>query len=277
MPSIDDRTDKEGNNPTSCSGAIRQINQKNTSGKHYMPPKSGPIPIITMILRWGSDSDSPKALVIRILIDTGSTVPLLSSSWLKGKSISLVRRVKPKKIWDFAGCLVPGAGQYYTAPLELQHKDHHVREVFEVAPLSNDFDAILPFWWTIMHPPENIFSTEWKDLSFTSQQCRQLCTKEECWAFALEWDETILTDEEAGILGMVCAAPTEGELQDAIARVPKEFQEFIPLMTTEAATTLPAHSPFDHAIDLKEGTTPPWGPIYALNEMELKELKTTMH
>ena len=33
------------------------------------------------------------------------------------------------------------------------------------------------------------------------------------------------------------------------------------------------HTAYDHAIDLREGATPLWGPIYALNETELAELR----
>ena len=66
---------------------------------------------------------------------------------------------------------------------------------------------------------------------------------------------------------MVSAAPTEGILQQAIDRVPK----IKPMMTTEAALKLPQHEPFDHAIGLKEGTTPLWGPTYALSETELDD------
>ena len=44
-------------------------------------------------------------------------------------------------------------------------------------------------------------------------------------------------------------------------------------MTTEAASVLLEHSPYDHSIQFKEGTTPPWGPIYALNDTELEELR----
>ena len=36
---------------------------------------------------------------------------------------------------------------------------------------------------------------------------------------------------------------------------------------------LPKHSPYDHTTDLKEGATPPWGPIYLLNKTELGELR----
>jgi hypothetical protein len=44
-------------------------------------------------------------------------------------------------------------------------------------------------------------------------------------------------------------------------------------MTKEAADRLPEHKPYNHAIDLKEGETPPWGPVYALNEVELQMLR----
>jgi hypothetical protein len=44
-------------------------------------------------------------------------------------------------------------------------------------------------------------------------------------------------------------------------------------MTKEAADRLPEHKPYDYAIDLKEGETPPWGPVYALNEVELEILR----
>ena len=44
-------------------------------------------------------------------------------------------------------------------------------------------------------------------------------------------------------------------------------------MTTKAVSELPDHGPYDHAIELKEGENPPWGPIYALNEVELEELR----
>ena len=64
----------------------------------------------------------------------------------------------------------------------------------------------------------------------------------------------------------------EEELQVAIDRVPREYSEFIPIMTSEASLELPIHSSYDHTIDFKDGSIPPYGPIYPLNETELKEL-----
>jgi hypothetical protein len=39
------------------------------------------------------------------------------------------------------------------------------------------------------------------------------------------------------------------------------------------ADALPPHRTFDNAIDLKDVTDPPWGPIYALSAVELKALR----
>jgi len=44
-------------------------------------------------------------------------------------------------------------------------------------------------------------------------------------------------------------------------------------MGREAAEALPAHRPYDCKIDLKEGETTPWGPIYPLLENKLQTLR----
>ena len=63
------------------------------------------------------------------------------------------------------------------------------------------------------------------------------------------------------------------ELQASIDRVPRVYSVFIPIKTMEASLELPNHSAYDHTIDFKDNTIPPWGPIYPLNETELEELQ----
>ena len=98
--------------------------------------------MVTMILHWGTNDKREAA--IRILLDTGSTVPLLSLAWVASTSIQVVQRSTTKRIENFTGEAVPGAGDYYTFPLLLQHRKHYTRETFEMAPLAGDYDAILP-------------------------------------------------------------------------------------------------------------------------------------
>ena len=68
------------------------------------------------------------------------------------------------------------------------------------------------------------------------------------------------------------AVAMEEELKAAIYRVPQKYSEIIPIMTTEVSLELPQHLAHDHTIDFKDGSIPPWGPIYPLNETELEDL-----
>ena len=140
-----------------------------------------------------------------------------------------------------------------------------------MAPVTKEYDAILPRWLLAKHKCDLLANDN--RIKFDTEYCLKNCTNSNHENFSLKWDPEVLTDKNAGILGIVAAAPTENDLQAAISRVPEAFQHFIPIMTTEAALELPNHGPYDHAIDLKEGETPPWGPIYALNEVELEQLR----
>jgi len=51
-----------------------------------------------------------------------------------------------------------------------------------------------------------------------------------------------------------------------------EFRQYLGIIGKEAADALPEHRPYDHKINLKEGETAPWGPIYPLSEVELQTL-----
>ena len=91
--------------------------------------------------------------------------------------------------------------------------------------------------------------------------------------FTVKWDSSILADKDACILGMVTAAPAQDNLQEAINQVLEASWQFIPIITTEGASVLPYHGPYDHVINLKKDETPPWGPIYTLNKVKLEELR----
>jgi len=60
---------------------------------------------------------------------------------------------------------------------------------------------------------------------------------------------------------------------DPLDKVPMEFCQYLGIMKTEAVDALPAHRPYYCKIDLQEGSTPPWGPIYPLSEEELQALR----
>ncbi|KAF4332523.1 gag polymerase env poly [Fusarium beomiforme] len=55
--------------------------------------------------------------------------------------------------------------------------------------------------------------------------------------------------------------------------VPPEFREFIDVFSSEKASGIPEYKNTDHRIDLLPGKSPPYGPIYPLSQLELKELR----
>ena len=55
--------------------------------------------------------------------------------------------------------------------------------------------------------------------------------------------------------------------------IPPEYQEFNELFSEDKANELPPHRPGDHRIELKEGTTPSFGPLYSLSKQELEALR----
>ena len=141
-----------------------------------------------------------------------------------------------------------------------------------VALLASDYNIIILRWGLAKHKCDLLASNG--RIKFSLGECQRKYTREvKETKFSLEWNTSILSNPEAGILVMVAAAPSDDDLKAAINKVPEAYSEFIPIMTAEMAEVLPEHSVYDHAIDLKEGTTPPWGPINPLNETELEELR----
>jgi hypothetical protein len=57
---------------------------------------------------------------------------------------------------------------------------------------------------------------------------------------------------------------------DPIGLLPATFRKWANIMMKEAAEKLPEHKPYDHAIDIKDDETQPWGPCYVLSEKELE-------
>jgi hypothetical protein len=82
-------------------------------------------------------------------------------------------------------------------------------------------------------------------------------------------DSNILDQPEAMVIGSISIK--EDNL-DSISLVPAKFWKWTHIMTKEVVAKLPEHKPYDHAIDIKAGKTPPWGPCYELSEKELKVL-----
>jgi len=189
--------------------------------------------------------------LVRVLLDTGCSIALVNEKTVKQLKIGKREHRHQRTIESYTGEKVPGAGQYCTEVLKLQHRKHYSWEVFEVSVMDPNIDIFLPFSWITNHPPQGAWTD--KEVWFNSPQCLDKCTKAAISEFSLTWDESVLVNPGARTIGYVSAAQ-----EDTSEQIPLEFRQFMGIMSKEAANTLPEHRRYDCKIDVKEGSTPPW-------------------
>lgn len=196
---------------------------------------------------------------VKALLDPGCSVPIFSLPKARKLGIPLLARTKKRAMYGFNNKIDAQGGRYYTAPVILRHsEDHFTRLSFELTDIGDDYDLMLPYWWLQQHQPSEFWNKEAHRISFASPYCREHCTSR-------------------AVLGITPAseavAASKVTLDAALAKVPEQFREFIPIMSEEAALRLPDHQPWDHQIDIIEGKSPPWGPLFAMSARELNALK----
>jgi hypothetical protein len=57
------------------------------------------------------------------------------------------------------------------------------------------------------------------------------------------------------------------------SHIPAEYHDFANVFSKKKADKLPARRPYNHCINIEPGTTPPYGPVYRLSEVEMKALQ----
>ena len=99
-------------------------------------------PIIPMVLLVSGNNHQ-----VKTLLDTGCSLSLINQQTTERLEIERKTYKNPRTIESFTGETVKGAGQYYTKPLQLQHRNHFTNEQFSVAPMEEAIDLFFPFEW----------------------------------------------------------------------------------------------------------------------------------
>jgi len=146
---------------------------------------------------------------VRIHLDTGYSVPLISSSLTERLNLPKVQWEKAAPLRKCSGEEVKGARLEYTRPLRLQHRRYFTQKVFEVTPLEPEVDDFLPFWWISQHPPRGVWESD--EIRFNSPWYIQEYTQWETNGFSLTLDEEVTQNAEARIVGYVSAIHESGE------------------------------------------------------------------
>jgi hypothetical protein len=121
------------------------------------------------------------------------------------------------------------------------------------------------------HQP-NKFWGKPEEIILDSEFCRHNCTRAAAQECSLTMDKDILYHYDATVIGYITSVNPDLAEVDPTTIIPEMFKQYVKVLGQELADKLPNHKPYDHAIDLKDGEQPPWGPMYPLNETELQAL-----
>jgi hypothetical protein len=232
------------------------------------PPRAGAQPIVQMYL----SVPGQNVFCVRTMFDTSAAIPIISSKLITERNLPMITHDVPLRINGADGRPLSGAGEAFTHSLLLQYKRHYTRETFEIMPLESETHIILPSWWMAKHQP-NTFWGKLEEITLDSAFCKQHCTKAAAQDISLTMDKDILHHYDAIVIGYVASVNPDTAEVDPTTIIQEKFQQYIKVLGKELADKLPDDKPYDHAIDLKDGEQPPWGPMYPLNEMELQALR----
>ena len=211
---------------------------------------------------------SDKRHKIKVLLDSGSNKFLLYQETARSLKISYEIGETPFQITALNGEISLTGGKYYSysIKLEIGTNDHTSIVSCEILD-AGEYHMMIPFgWWHQEHPMKNIEPPlHWR---FEHANCMNHVENEGI-ADMFEWDERVAFDESASMIGRIEATK---EKAVGLHRLPKAYWQYKDLFTDEKGEMLAPRRTFNHAIDLKEGATPPWGPIYPMSAYQLQEL-----
>ena len=152
--------------------------------------------------------DGSPEIVVRTMPDCGANVPVVSQTLVETYNIPRVLRIHAHGMVIFDGQLSQSNAWWaYTQLCTLRVGAHHTRETFEIAPLQDDHDIHLPWWWISTHPTQFVLTGKESDLKFDSHQCKN-CTANAVSELTVEYDESVAffgSDQECiGVLGTLC-------------------------------------------------------------------------
>ena len=138
---------QELNGALACNSLAHGVSEKVLYKKQKLPipPKIGARPIVNRKLSW---RDNP-GINVRVMLDPGANVPVLSQSLVGEYKIPVVFQELAEIIAGYDGAESKGAGSAYTFACTLSLADHYTKESFEVSPLQNDYDILMPWRWTL--------------------------------------------------------------------------------------------------------------------------------
>ena len=200
------------------------------------------------------------------LIDSGASGSFINTSFIEKHSIPLILKVTPRDLTVVDGREISSGKVTHNTPTLLLTIGEHTESVtFDVTQLGY-YLIILGLSWLKKHCPT---ITGLNILLLLLTFCISNCLSQVLSVKAVPNNFNNLF-YSSNKLSSQYYIPVK-QLTDII--LPTEYNDFAHIFSEVASEKLPPHRPYDHSIPLLPDTTPPYGPIYSLSELELGALK----
>ncbi len=272
----------------------RKIDELKESSKRNKPepPKHGQRLFFEAKLHWYNPEGDQVGNEVILLLDSGCSGPMINQAFVQKHAVPWIQRDSPITVNTADGRPMESAGVKYTESIILRIGLHQEELAWEISRLEEGVAGYLPISWLQRHNPDVHWDTG--KLFWRSEYCKTHCLpvsmkdatenfvhmlqegkywmSSYCRHTQAETEDSRLA--EAGDR-RVCADAVwhNQEGGDVAEDLPEQYREYASVFSEEEINKLPEHSPWDHEINLIEGTTPPYGPIYPMSENELTVLR----
>ena len=185
---------------------------------------------------------------VSVLIDSGADTNLLDRDLAMQLGINQEPLVKPIEATALDGRLLCTV-THRTVPLRLGISGNHTESITFHLIDAPQQPVILGFPWLVKHNPH----IDWRTGSILqwSEHCHAVCLK--------------------SALLPAFNTSSSNELSD-LSGVPSEYLDLKEVFNKVRATSLPPHRPYDCAIDLLPGSSPPRGRLFSMSAPETKAM-----
>ena len=226
---------------------------------------------------------SSPIVCLSALVDSGAAVNLMDITLAKQLGIPTTPVAIPQPVQALDGRPL-GSGQLdrVTAPLIMSTQDGHQETIHFWLTTTQQDPVVLGYPWLTVHEPQFLWATSsllhWGTTCTTAghlpantpaaSSISRVSTPESPsrspFSSALSSVRSAGAPQTANIL----APPTKTDL----AQVPTFYHDLEEVFSKQRATTLPPHRPYDCAVDLLPGTSPPRGRLYPLSVPETRAM-----
>jgi hypothetical protein len=149
-------------------------------------PNPGPCPIHLITIPWDN-----KCQQVRVLLDSGCSVSVLSSEILNWHQVPEFKRSTPLIVEWFDGSICPDIGHSYTYLLNLNLEHHWSRASFVVGPTDDEYNILMPWLWMLKY---SLMMSSGGQAQFSNLNCKKDYTKRVTEKIDIKYDDTIASD-----------------------------------------------------------------------------------